>query len=87
MQVKMKFILIILSVFSINAFSVNSSDWMTEIGSSIQNKTLSELVWPGTHDSGSYSINAKSPIYNVPDWERKLIPKNIGQVVANWSKT
>ena len=46
--------------FSISATNNSNADWMANLSAYIGNKSLRNIVIPGTHDSGTHSINEQS---------------------------
>ena len=44
---------------------MHPENWMGDLKDDIWNKKLSEIVIPGTHDSGTYCINKKSKFVSI----------------------
>ena len=65
------------------AADLKPSDWVTELYKGRPETLISELILPGTHDSGSYKITADSP----PASGAPSLYSRFGGVAASWAKT
>ena len=72
-----------------------SESWMADSASAIENRSLKNIVLPGTHDSGTYAVSATStlaPAQDIPQWVNAvyglgLTGLAVMQVIADWAKT
>ena len=63
--------------------ALEPSDWVSELYEKHPETLLTELVLPGTHDSGSYKITASSP----PASDAPALYSHFGALAASWAKT
>jgi len=79
----------------LGAATLNKNNWMEAIGAIIKDMQVKDMLIPGTHDSGSYGINANSafsPETDLPEWVKKIrnsinpLYLTMGEVVASWAK-
>ncbi|MCB9759687.1 MAG: hypothetical protein H6739_07580 [Alphaproteobacteria bacterium] len=61
---------------------MSNANWMEQQASTIGAVPLRELVLPGTHDSGTYSLNADSPL--APDGGESYGPIIVGAEILGW---
>lgn len=68
---------------------LNTFRWMEQFWDSVKDKTIFDIVLPGTHDSGSYSCNFNNGIapFAPRILKRKCIPKFIKNDAIVWTKT
>ncbi|KAK3768269.1 hypothetical protein RRG08_031062 [Elysia crispata] len=69
--------------------SHNTADWMANLPQSLRELPLSQLVIPGTHDTGAYSLDVNGPIASdAPGIVRSIswIP-GIKGVLCDWGLT
>lgn len=63
------------------------NNWMSQIADKITNKSLNQIYLPGTHDTGTYTINSSKSF--SPDADSTIV--NFGNIVkptvSKWSKT
>lgn len=76
------------------AYGAPHENWMRALSSDIADKSLNEIVIPGTHDSATNLISFSSKVaqeQDVPHWLNKLRYIGVGfiptGVIAKWSKT
>ena len=63
--------------------ALGPSDWVYELYQKHPETLVSDLVLPGTHDSGSYKITADSP----PASDAPALYSQFGAPAASWAKT
>ncbi|RRS08258.1 hypothetical protein EAG18_12380 [Pseudoalteromonas sp. J010] len=68
-------------------FGIDKKRWMSEIYQHIKDKKLSQIVIPGTHDSGSYDIEQGNPLVKKEDIFTKAYELGFEEIVFNWDKT
>lgn len=69
--------------------------WMADNAAQLGNRQLNEIALPGTHDTGTYSIEAKKSIIRPNENDGVTSPDNkpvkqflsIGSGFSNWAKT
>lgn len=69
--------------------NLNVADWMESYWDIIKDKTIFDVVLPGTHDSGSYSCSFE---YGLAPFapsiiKRKCLPRYAKDIAMNWTKT
>lgn len=76
------------------AYGAPHENWMQALSTYIAEKSLNEIVIPGTHDSATNLISFSSKVaqeQDVPHWLNKLRYIGVGfiptAVIAKWSKT
>lgn len=72
--------------------STENSDWMSQLPERARNTSIYSLTIPGSHDSGSYSLEIAHGL--SPDrpnfrekWWYKMFPKIALRITKEWSKT
>ena len=63
--------------------ALEPSDWVSDLYKKHPEALISDLVLPGTHDSGSYKITADSP----PATGAPALYAQFGAIAASWAKT
>ena len=71
-----------------------NEQWMADIADHIVHRKLREVVLPGTHDSGTYSISSASPLSpdeDLPEWVKfirgiPVLNKWVDDIIANWAR-
>lgn len=75
---------------NLGARTINTNNWMEQLGNAIGPVKLRNLFIPGSHDSGSYNITANSgigPDDGIPGWLQPFIngSDTLRQIAAGWA--
>ena len=72
-----------------NSMDIDRSRWMEQIWNKIKDKTMFDIVIPGTHDSGSYSCSFQNGVapFSPNIIKKKILRPCIKKEALKWTKT